>query len=546
MNDVTKGTPFYNDLDHPTAVAVSGNYAFVTSFYGQALTVINLFDNPSKPTTLDPQVVAVLNDSTDFSAPADITVEGNYAYVANQNSSSSGQGTFTVVDIANPVAPQVVGTVNALGLSGGYRVRVLGNMAYVASHNKDAVTNIDVTVPADPIVITSAVSSVDLSAASGLDLMNISGNQYIVASSPFLSSESNYTYPPYPSPGNTAQTNNGTISALVLEAPPVNTAAPTVSGSALAGRTLTAQLGTWTGTAPLSYAYQWQRCDTQGANCTVLKTPTQTYPIGSSDLGHTLRVAVKASNSAGSLTATSAPTAVVAVCPSKGRLPAYCLRPKVRVRPTVTGTTKVGQQLVTSAGAWSKLPSSAYTTAQVPTFKAQWLRCNAHGARCTAIARATHKTYRPTNKDRGRRLKVQVIATNRNGSTIATSRSSAPIASSTTKIVLSLKFSPQPHLVGKRFVVASVRSNVGALLDLFLATKVAHGGASWTTGTPIEARPGVPVKFRVALTQGERRRLRRALTAHKTVLAEVIGARFITPGVSGFQETSPKRFSVTG
>ncbi len=39
---------FVNDLDHPTSVAVSGNYAYVTSFYGDALTVVDI-SNPASP-----------------------------------------------------------------------------------------------------------------------------------------------------------------------------------------------------------------------------------------------------------------------------------------------------------------------------------------------------------------------------------------------------------------------------------------------------------------------------------------------------------------
>ena len=49
---------------------------------------------------------------------------------------------------------------------------------------------------------------------------------------------------------------------------PVNTSAPTISGVAQVGQTLTASSGAWSGTAPISYSYQWLRCDATGANCT--------------------------------------------------------------------------------------------------------------------------------------------------------------------------------------------------------------------------------------------------------------------------------------
>ncbi len=79
-NSPRRGVQWTNPLDHPTAVVASGHYAYVTSFYGKALTVVDI----SSPTS--PRVVAEIQDTTDFPAPADVAVQGNYVYVANQNS----------------------------------------------------------------------------------------------------------------------------------------------------------------------------------------------------------------------------------------------------------------------------------------------------------------------------------------------------------------------------------------------------------------------------------------------------------------------------
>jgi len=92
---------------------------------------------------------------------------------------------------------------------------------------------------------------------------------------------------------------------------PGNTAAPTISGTATSGSTLTAANGSWSG-SPTGYTYQWSRCDQNGNSCSAIGNATaSTYKLGDIDAGTTLRVTVTAQNSAGSTSATSVPTAVV-------------------------------------------------------------------------------------------------------------------------------------------------------------------------------------------------------------------------------------------
>ncbi len=93
---------------------------------------------------------------------------------------------------------------------------------------------------------------------------------------------------------------------------PVNTAPPTISGTVQEGQTLTAATGTWTGTAPITYQYQWQRCNAHGGKCGNEGGATHsTYLVQKPDAGSTLRVAVTATNTAGNKSSTSVPTAVV-------------------------------------------------------------------------------------------------------------------------------------------------------------------------------------------------------------------------------------------
>jgi hypothetical protein len=85
----------------------------------------------------------------------------------------------------------------------------------------------------------------------------------------------------------------------VTSGAPVNTATPTISGTAQVGDTLTASTGTWTN-SPTAYSYQWN------ANGTAISGATSsTYTLVSSEVGDTITVTVTATNSGGSATATS-------------------------------------------------------------------------------------------------------------------------------------------------------------------------------------------------------------------------------------------------
>ena len=99
-------------------------------------------------------------------------------------------------------------------------------------------------------------------------------------------------------------------------AAPSNTQPPVVSGTPEVGKNLTTTNGTWSGTTPLTFSYQWRRCDKTGGSCANISGATDnTYPVQGADGGHTLRVAVTAKNSDGTDNATSVPTAVIAAAP---------------------------------------------------------------------------------------------------------------------------------------------------------------------------------------------------------------------------------------
>lgn len=95
---------------------------------------------------------------------------------------------------------------------------------------------------------------------------------------------------------------------------PAPTAAPTISGTAQVGQTLTTTQGTWTSDSNISlYAYTWGRCDTGGNSCVAIGgATTTTYTLTDADQGHTIRSYVTATNSAGTTQSSSNPTGTVA------------------------------------------------------------------------------------------------------------------------------------------------------------------------------------------------------------------------------------------
>ena len=94
---------------------------------------------------------------------------------------------------------------------------------------------------------------------------------------------------------------------------PKNTAAPTISGATQQTGTLTVSPGQWSGTPAPKFSYQWQSCVGTGGDCNNIAGATNTaYVLQQSDVAHTVRVVVTATNDKGTSTATTAETDLVA------------------------------------------------------------------------------------------------------------------------------------------------------------------------------------------------------------------------------------------
>jgi sugar lactone lactonase YvrE len=194
----------------------------------------------------------------------------------------------------------------------------------------------------------------------------------------------------------------------IAPALPALSAAPTPTGPATQGQTLTATSGTWAN-APTSFAYAWERCNTTGAACITIAGATgPAYTLTGADAGGTIRSLVTATNISGAATVASTPTALI--------IP---LAPVSSGAPGIAGTATNLQTLAASPGAWTNIPTR---------FAYKWEDCEAGGANCATIAGATAGTYALAYSDVGDTIRVAVSATNAGGSSTAISAPTAVIA----------------------------------------------------------------------------------------------------------------------
>ena len=112
--------------------------------------------------------------------------------------------------------------------------------------------------------------------------------------------------------GGPAKSSNSVTVLNHTAVPPTWSLPPVVSGSAEMGQVVSSSTGSWSGTAPIGYGFQWLRCDSGGGGCVAVSGATgSSYTVGSGDVGSTLRSRVTASNQGGSVSAQSAQTGVV-------------------------------------------------------------------------------------------------------------------------------------------------------------------------------------------------------------------------------------------
>jgi hypothetical protein len=247
---------------------------------------------------------------------------------------------------------------------------------------------------------------------------------------------------------------------------PLNEELPTVSGVTVDGELLSATAGTWSGTGPLDYAYQWRRCDEEGENCEDISGATDsTFELTPAEVDHTVRVVVTAEGPGGEVDAASAPTALVS-----------------GFTATIAGTARRSEALRAEAGTWRGSGSVSYDY--------QWQRCDENGEDCDDIDGARRLTYSLKAEDIGHTIRVKIAA----GPETALTRSAA------TAVVVERLASRavDPPIYGHAAVGETVGTASGGFQDAVIGD-LAGARDGRGTGRPVNA-PWSPgrARWRVA------------------------------------------------
>ena len=194
------------------------------------------------------------------------------------------------------------------------------------------------------------------------------------------------------------------------------TGLPTISGTAQAGQTLTADtsgIGDQDGLTNPAYSYQWVSND-GNADADIAGETASTYEVSNDDVGKTIKVRVTFTDDANNgETLTSAATNTVVAPPNTPATGA----------PTISGTAQAGQTLTADTSGIGD--QDGLTN---PGYSYQWVSND--GNADADIAGETASTYEVSNDDVGKTIKVRVTFTDdaNNGETLTSELTAAVVA----------------------------------------------------------------------------------------------------------------------
>ena len=271
-----------------------------------------------------------------------------------------------------------------------------------------------------------------------------------------------------------------TKSAGVVQTSVSNTQVPTISNdgqpnAVSVGRTLTANNGTWAGTSPLRYSYQWFSCSavvaaassTIPTTCAAISAATaSTFQIASAQTGRFLMVGVGAINDV-------SPAIVWRYTASTTQAQAS---PQATANPvlssssnTTNGRPRVGSTLTVTRGTWTGLP--------VPTSTYHWYACDTAVAvvvsakpdNCDLIIGAANTTtFVTTTAQSGKFVTAEVRTTNSVGT-------SSRWTAATRAVVAGALFDSDPAITG----TATVGSTLTAVANSSTQSEITTTSYQW-------------------------------------------------------------------
>ena len=151
--------------------------------------------------------------------------------------------------------------------------------------------------------------------------------------------------------------------------------------------------------------------------------------------------------------------------------------PVASAGPSVIGTAAAGKLLTGLSGTWAGFGQIAY--------RFQWYRCNAAGAKCSAVGGATSPSYKLGDRDVGRTVGLAVRATDTTGAATAYSSLVGPIA---TRRPL-LETTAQPVVTGPPVQGKTVQVTTGTWSPVPARSSPTGGSVATRTGATAPPSP---------------------------------------------------------
>ena len=393
--------------------------------------------------------IAIVNDS-DTELTERVTFEVG---LTGDNTLESSSATLNIVDDDTTGPALVFAEVDGLVLTleystplsttsvpaaGDFTVKVDGAAVSLGLANPVSISGSTVTLRLAGSVVASNVVTVSYTAPTANPIQDMSNNN-----APSFTDE--------------PVTNNSP--AIPNDAP---TGMPTISGTAMESRTLTADTSAINDSDGLTnpgYTYQWIRVE-GGSDVIIAGETSMTYVLTVDDVGHTVKVRVSFTDDA-----TIVHSLLSDPYPATGTILALPNNEPTG-RPTISGTPQVGETL--TADATGIQDADGLTNR---TFSYQWVRVD--GADEDNITGATSNTYLLTNDDQGLKVKVEVRFVDDRGELEIVSSFAFP-ASGTIRPKPNRQPTGDPTLSGQYEVGHTLTASTSGIADLDGLTGVVY------------------------------------------------------------------------